>query len=89
LRQEIAAEVEGLVVDRDYRRRGIGGALIEACMAWAGNAGASVVRLEVRPSNAAALALYTRHGFSTEGVRRAYYSAPVEDALLLQAPVPL
>lgn len=89
LRQEITAEVEGLFVDRPYRRRGIGGALIGACMAWAANSGASAVRLEVRASNAAALALYYRHGFAVTGVRRAYYSAPVEDAVLLQAPVPL
>jgi [ribosomal protein S18]-alanine N-acetyltransferase len=89
LPQESAAEVEGLVVDRPYRRRGMGSALIDACMTWASDAGASTVRLEVRASNAAAIALYQRHGFAAAGVRRAYYSAPREDALLLQAPVPL
>jgi ribosomal-protein-alanine N-acetyltransferase len=41
----------------------------------------------VRASNAAALALYHRCGFSAAGVRRAYYSAPVDDALLLQVPL--
>ena len=87
LRQETEAEVEGLFVEGAYRRRGIGGALIAACMAWAVNAGASTVRLEVRASNTAAHALYRRYGFSTAGVRRAYYSAPVEDALVLQAPL--
>ena len=87
LRHEAAAEVEGLVVERDHRRQGIGAALIGACMAWAAGAGASAIRLEVRASNLAALALYRRLGFSTAGVRRAYYSAPVEDALLLQAPL--
>jgi [ribosomal protein S18]-alanine N-acetyltransferase len=89
LRQEIAVEVEALFVERPHRRQGIGGALIGACIAWAANSGASSVRLEVRASNAAALALYYRYGFSATGVRRAYYSAPVEDAVLLQAPVPL
>jgi ribosomal-protein-alanine N-acetyltransferase len=89
LRQELAAEVEALFVDRRYRRQGIGGALIGACIAWAANSGASSVRLEVRASNAAALALYYRHGFTAAGVRSAYYSSPVEDAVLLQAPVPL
>jgi ribosomal-protein-alanine N-acetyltransferase len=87
LRQETVAEVEGLFVERAYRRRGIGGALIAACMAWARTAGASTMRLEVRASNVAALALYQRYGFSAAGVRRAYYSAPLEDALLLQAPL--
>jgi [ribosomal protein S18]-alanine N-acetyltransferase len=87
LRQEAAAEVEGLFVELDCRRQGVGSALIAACMAWAARAGASTVRLEVRASNTAAHALYRRHGFSTAGVRRAYYSAPVEDALVLQAPL--
>jgi [ribosomal protein S18]-alanine N-acetyltransferase len=87
LRQEAAAEVEGLFVEPDCRRQGVGSALITACMDWAARAGASVVRLEVRASNTAAHALYRRHGFSTAGVRRAYYTAPVEDALVLQAPL--
>ena len=54
LREETVAEVEGLFVERAYRRQGIGGALIGACMAWARTAGASTLRLEVRASNVAA-----------------------------------
>jgi ribosomal-protein-alanine N-acetyltransferase len=87
LQQEPAAEVEGLVVQRAFRRQGIGGALIAACMAWARDQGATAIRLEVRASNAAAIALYQRHGFSPTGVRRGYYTAPLEDALLLEAPL--
>ena len=87
LRQETVAEVEGLFVEQHHRRQGVGSALIAACMTWASKAGASKVRLEVRASNTAAHALYRRHGFSTAGVRRAYYSSPVEDALVLQAPL--
>jgi ribosomal-protein-alanine N-acetyltransferase len=79
------AEIEGVVVDEKYRRQGIGSGLIRACKEWAANAGALSIRLEVRASNAAALALYQRHGFSVVGHRRAYYSAPIEDAVLLQA----
>jgi ribosomal-protein-alanine acetyltransferase len=84
---EAAAEIEGLVVDEKYRRRGFASALIQACMERAAHAGASHMSLEVRASNAAALGLYQRHGFSAVGRRRAYYSAPVEDAVLLQAPL--
>jgi [ribosomal protein S18]-alanine N-acetyltransferase len=87
LQQETVAEVDGLVVDQNYRRQGIGSALIGASMAWAANAGASGVRLEVRASNAAAIALYRRNDFCQVGVRRAYYSAPAEDAVLMQAPL--
>lgn len=87
LRQEAVAEVEGLFVEFNCRRQGVGSALIAACMNWAAKAGASNLRLEVRASNSAAHALYRRHGFSTAGVRRGYYSAPMEDALVLQAPL--
>jgi [ribosomal protein S18]-alanine N-acetyltransferase len=87
LAQETAAEIEGLVVAEKYRRQGIGSALIAACMAWAAESGASSIRLEVRASNTAALALYHRRGFSAAGRRRDYYSTPVEDAVLLQAPL--
>jgi [ribosomal protein S18]-alanine N-acetyltransferase len=89
LQYETSAELEGVFVDRACRRQGIASALVAACMTWAANTGATSVRLEVRASNAPALALYRRHGFTTRGSRRAYYSVPVEDALLLEAPLPL
>lgn len=85
LPQEADAEVESLVVDGPYRRQGLGSALLRACLVAAAQAGAASMRLEVRASNAAALALYQRNGFQSTGRRRAYYSAPVDDAVLLQA----
>ena len=45
--------------------------------------GAHRATLEVRRSNEAARLLYERFGFSVAGVRAAYYSKPVEDALVL------
>ena len=50
-------------------------------------AGCRAVLLEVRASNDAARALYTRHGFTTAGRRRRYYTAPVEDALVMRLPL--
>ncbi|MFN8091404.1 MAG: hypothetical protein U0599_04125 [Vicinamibacteria bacterium] len=46
------------------------------------------MRLGVRASNAPARALYAAAGFREAGRRRDYYSAPVEDALLLEAALP-
>lgn len=47
--------------------------------------GADSVTLEVRASNAPALALYRRFGFAPSGVRKDYYKDPIEDALVLWA----
>ena len=46
--------------------------------------GASRATLEVRRSNDPARLLYERFGFSVAGVRRAYYTKPVEDAIILR-----
>ena len=45
--------------------------------------GARRATLEVRRSNEPARLLYERFGFSVAGVRTAYYTKPVEDALIL------
>jgi ribosomal-protein-alanine N-acetyltransferase len=47
--------------------------------------GSDSITLEVRASNAPALALYRRFGFAPSGVRKDYYKDPTEDALVLWA----
>lgn len=64
------------------RRRGGGGALVETALAAARAAGLAVAHLEVRAGNAAALALYARHGFLAVGRRPRYYEGR-EDAVLM------
>lgn len=85
LRVDGLAELENLVVQPAFRRLGLGTGLLLAAMELACRQGARWMRLEVRESNRAALSLYLRHGFRAAGRRRAYYSSPQEDALLLQA----
>ena len=68
-----------IAVRPEYRRRGHARALIGAALAAYPNA--SNVHLEVRPTNAAALALYESLGFRTTGRRPRYYGN--EDALLM------
>ena len=78
------AEIANLAVAPDHRHRGIGSRLLDAALTEARLAGAVMVHLEVRDSNAAARALYGSRGFEMVGRRRRYYRDPVEDALLLR-----
>lgn len=66
-----------------FRTQGIGTALLEHVLAEARRLGARRATLEVRASNERARRLYERLGFYVAGVRRNYYSEPVEDALVL------
>jgi ribosomal-protein-alanine N-acetyltransferase len=73
-----------LAVEPESRRRGAGRLLLQALVAEGRARGASVVLLEVRQSNAPALALYSSLGFSRTDVRRAYYSDNGEDAVVMR-----
>jgi len=68
-----------IAVRPEYRRRGHARALIGAALAAYPNA--SHVHLEVRPTNAAAIALYESLGFRKTGRRPRYYGD--EDGLLM------
>lgn len=78
------AEIINVAVSPDARRCGIGRALTQRILDDACALGASVMYLEVRASNTAARALYTVLGFAEIGVRRGYYRAPREDAVLMR-----
>jgi tRNA threonylcarbamoyladenosine biosynthesis protein TsaB len=75
--------IHDVAVDPAFRRRGAAKALLERVLAEARASGATSATLEVRRSNAAAVALYEKLGFMTEAVRPAYYRDPTEDALIL------
>lgn len=80
----VSAELESVVVRASARRTGLGEGLCRAVIAWCRSQGAASIELEVRSANMAARALYERLGFVEEGVRRGYYRAPKDDALLMQ-----
>jgi ribosomal-protein-alanine N-acetyltransferase len=63
----------GMLVRAGRRRQGVGDALVRACIAWAEGRGAREVVLHVFPHNAAAVALYRKHGFEDRGVVREAY----------------
>jgi len=72
-----------LAVQEDFRRQGCGVLLLQVMIKQARREEVEVAWLEVRPSNAAALALYKAHGFQTAYVRRNYYQDNGEDAVIL------
>jgi ribosomal-protein-alanine N-acetyltransferase len=75
--------LNNLAVLPEHRRAGIGSRLVEYVLTEGRRFGARRATLEVRRSNEPAIRLYTRWGFLVAGVRRNYYSQPVEDALIL------
>ena len=75
--------INNIAVFPQYRRRGVATALIEKLAEEGKKRGLLKLSLEVRASNTAACALYEKNGFCRVGVRRGYYTAPKEDAVLL------
>jgi len=77
------AELLRVAVSPEARRRGLGRRLIAAGFERLRAAGMARCHLEVRPSNASALALYHALGFEICGRRRTYYRDG-SDALVLR-----
>lgn len=75
--------ISSVAVHPDARRQGIGDTLIDALAAKAAELELAFLTLEVRESNAPAIALYAKHGFHPVGKRKNYYDAPKEDAVLM------
>ena len=80
--KNIAGEgcVTNVNVDRDFRRQGIGEAMMEILLDEGKEAGINAFTLEVRTGNTAARKLYEKCGFVSEGVRPGFYEDPKEDA---------
>ena len=77
------SDMMNLAVRPDYRRQGVGRALVERLL-WELAEENHCLTLEVRASNAAAIALYEGLGFRQVGRRPKYYLNPPEDALILR-----
>ena len=78
------SDMMNIAVDAHYRRQGIAQALVEALVAQLKEKGNHSLTLEVRISNAPAIALYEKLGFAQVGRRPNYYRNPKEDALILR-----
>lgn len=80
------AHVTTIGVDLPYRGRGFGEAMLLKLLDEAVRRGANVMTLEVRVSNASAIKLYEKYGFTVHGTREHYYSDDGEDAYLMWSP---
>ena len=95
--REIVGYVVGFLIDRefhlanfaiapDFQQRGLGRKTIEAVFDLL-ETKAQVVSLEVRMSNWVAIDFYKKMGFETMAIRKAYYTHPREDALVMLKPL--
>ena len=80
-RYDEAFHVMDIAVDPDHRRAGVASALLDGVIARAGED--ANYTLEVRVSNAGAIALYERYGFHGVGTRPRYYADNGEDAIIM------
>ena len=79
-----ASDMMNLAVSPDHRRKGIGQALVNALVEHLRQNKVIALLLEVRVSNAPAIALYESLGFEQVGRRPKYYHNPREDALIMR-----
>ena len=80
----------GMLVDHEWRDRGVGAALIQAAIGWACDQGLHKLCLEVFTQNTAAIALYRKCGFVEEGHRVKQYrraNGELWDSLVMGLPL--
>ncbi len=75
--------ITNVAVHPDFRRRGIGEALISIMLEHTIKNGIKSHTLEVRVSNDAAISLYEKFGFQSAGIRKNYYEDNGEDAIIM------
>ena len=76
-------EITNVSVLPAFRGQGISRKMLGRLFEEAGERGTGTFTLEVRAGNTPAIRLYESFGFKTEGIRRAFYRDPVEDALIM------
>ena len=76
-------QIYNVAVDKRYRHRGIARCLMEKLLECGKQAGIISYTLEVRKSNQDAIHLYEHLGFCSAGIRKNFYDAPKEDAIIM------
>lgn len=75
--------ITDIAVAPQWRRLGVAWQLLERLDEFANDNKISGITLEVRVSNAGAIALYEKKGYRGVGVRKNFYDTPREDALIM------
>ena len=82
-------EILNIAAHPDRRRQGIGQMLMDAMITEGTEKGVQDFYLEVRESNTAARRLYEKNGFEALGIRKRYYTNPVENAIIMRKTIAL
>lgn len=80
---EEEGELVNIAIRADLRGHGLGSILLDAVIEAALRRGLRHLFLEVRRSNLVAQQMYEARGFQSVGIRKGYYSRPVEDARVM------
>lgn len=82
--QEICGEayVTNIAVFDKHRKKGIGRNLLCSAVEGAKSRGCEFITLEVRESNESAISLYTSEGFEIAGIRKKFYTDPIENGII-------
>lgn len=75
--------IGNVAVAKEARRRGVGTGLLRHLISEGDREGITAYTLEVRVSNEAAIGLYQKLGFVSEGIRPNFYEKPTEDAIIM------
>lgn len=77
------AEIARIAVQKEARRQGAAGKLMQALEHYCEEHKMEKLLLDVRESNEAARSFYTKSGFVEDGIRQGFYTNPSEDAVLM------
>ncbi|MBM6615547.1 ribosomal protein S18-alanine N-acetyltransferase [Desemzia sp. RIT804] len=78
------AEITNFVIAKQFQRQGTALKLLQRCLEKLNTENVEQVFLEVRESNQNAIQLYQKCGFQKIGIRKNYYTQPIENALIMQ-----
>lgn len=81
----VAGEMELLRIatGKDFQRQGIAESLMKKMLDLTEELNVEAITLEVRSRNVAAIGLYNKYGFVSEGIRKNYYHNPTDDAVIM------